>query len=89
MESWLPIIGMMKNINVVSRKFREYMSKGNVKSVIKLLSNNTERGVLPLNKETIALLKVKHPVGKALGEATKLLGPLPTLENIVFDFIED
>ena len=47
------------NINVVSRTFHEYMSKGNVNSAIKLLSNSIEGGVLPLNKETIALLSSK------------------------------
>ena len=66
----------MKNINVVSRKFREYMSKGNVTSAIKLLSNNMEGGVLRSNKETIDILKVKHPIGKAVSEDTKLHGPL-------------
>ena len=58
------------------------MSKGNESSAIKLVSNNMEWGVLPL-------LKVKHPVGKAASEDTKLHGPLPTIENIIFDIIND
>ena len=61
------------------------MSKGNVNSVIKLLSNNMEGGVLPLNKKTIDLLKVKHLVGKAASEDTKLHDSLPAVENIIFD----
>ena len=73
-QSWLPKIGTMKNINMVSRTFREYMSKGNVNSAIKPLSNNMEGGVLPSNKQTIDLLKMKHPVGKAVSEDTKLHG---------------
>ena len=89
LQSRLPKIGTMKNINVVSSKFREYMSKGNVNSGIKLLSNNMEGGVLPLNKETITLLEVKHPVGKAASEDTKLRSPLPTVENIIFDVIDN
>ena len=65
------------------------MNKGNVNSAIKRLSNNMERGVPPLNKETIDLLKVKHPVGKAVSEDAKLPGPLLTVENIIFDVIKD
>ena len=65
------------------------MSKGNVNSAIKILSSNMEEGALPLNKATIALLKVKHHVGKAASEDTELHGPLPTVENIIFDVIDD
>ena len=89
LQSRLLKIGTMKNINVVSRKFREYMSKGNENSAIKLLSNNMERCVLSLNKETIALLKVKHLVGKAATEYIKLHRPLPTVEYIILDVIHD
>ena len=63
------------------------MSKGYVNSVIKRPSNNMEGSVLPLSKESIALLKVKHFLGKAASEDTKLHGPLPTVENIIFDVI--
>ena len=65
------------------------MSKRNESSAIKLVSNNMKGGVLPLNKETTDLIKVKHPVGKAASEDTKLHGPLPTIENIIFDIIND
>ena len=65
------------------------MSKGNVNSAIKLLLNNMEGGVLPLIKETITLLEAKHPVGKAASENTKLHSPLLTVENIIFDVIDD
>ena len=65
------------------------MSKRNESSAIKLVSNNMKGGALPLNKETKDLIKVKHPVGKAASEDTKLHGPLPTIENIIFDIIND
>ena len=48
-----------------------------------------EGGVLPLNKETIDLLKVKHPVGKTASEETKFHGPLTTVKNIIFDVMDD
>ena len=89
LQSQLRKIGMMKNINVVSRKFHEYISNRNVNSAIKLPSNNMKGRALRLNKESIALLKVRYPVGKAAREETKLRGLLPTIKNIIVDFIND
>ena len=37
------------------------MNKGNVNSDIKLLSNNMENGVSPMNDTTLNLLNQKHP----------------------------
>ena len=65
------------------------MSIGLVNSSIKLLSNNMEGSDLPLNKETIDLLKVKVPVWNATSEDTKLHGLSPTVENIIFDVISN
>ena len=53
LQTWLLKIGTMKTINAASRKFREFMSKGNVNSTIKLLPNNMEGGVLSLNKKQL------------------------------------
>ena len=41
-----------------------------------------------MNKQTIVLLKVNHPVGKTVSENSKLHCPLPMVENIIFDAIE-
>ena len=77
----------MKNINVVSKKFQEYIRKANVNSVIKFFSNKMEGDVRPLNKGTIDLLKAKHPLEKAASEETKLHGLLPIIKNMIFDII--
>jgi len=45
----------------LERRFAEHMQKGNVNSAIKLLSNKMQNGILPLNDETLNLLKQKHP----------------------------
>ena len=50
-----------KSIGQLSKKFVEHMNKGNINSAIKLLSNNMENGILPLNDTTLKLLKQKHP----------------------------
>jgi len=89
LQKRLPKAEKKKNINIISRKFREHVSKGNLNSAIKLLSNNMEGGILPLNDETKALLKVKHPVAKKADEDVKLQGPLPTVENVIFDVIDE
>ena len=36
------------------------MQKGNVNGAMKILTNNMQNGVLPLNKETISCLRQKH-----------------------------
>ena len=57
-------------------------------SAIKVLSNNMEEGILPLNKETIELLKLERPERRETNEGTKLQGPQPTVENVIFDIID-
>ena len=45
--------------------------------------------ILSLNKETIELLKFERPEGRETNEGTKLQGPLPATENVIFDIIDD
>ena len=40
------------------------MYKGNVTNVMKPLTDNMQKGILPLNKKTLNQLKQKHPQGK-------------------------
>ena len=60
-QDGLKSLSKPKTIGELSKKFAEQMQKGNVNGAIKLLTNNMQNGILPLNKETIALLKQKHP----------------------------
>ena len=50
-----------RNLNKISKQFADQMHKGNVNSAINLLTNNMESGILPLNNDTLKLLKQKHP----------------------------
>ena len=50
-----------KSIAQLSKKFVEHINKGDINSAIKLPSNNTGIGVLPLNDTTLNLLKQKYP----------------------------
>ena len=45
----------------ISKKFAHEMERGNINKAIKLLSENTFNGVLPLTDETLVKLKMKHP----------------------------
>lgn len=40
-------------IDQISKKFAEKMQRGNVNEALKLLMNNMQHGILPLNEETI------------------------------------
>jgi len=55
LQKRLPKADKKKKMNIISH---EHVSEGNLNYAIKLLSNNTEGGVMPLNHETKALLKV-------------------------------
>ena len=65
------------------------MQKGNVNGAIKLLTNNMQEWVFPLNEETINLLRQKHPKSQNPNENFLLQGPEPTVEPIIFDVIDE
>ena len=50
----------------ISKKFANLMKKGNVSGAVKLLTDNMTGGILPLNDETMILLRSKHPEPKVL-----------------------
>ena len=52
-----------KTIEEISKRFKEQIGKGNVNRAIKLLTNNMQHGILPLNDSTLEQLKQKHPQG--------------------------
>ncbi|XP_057308911.1 uncharacterized protein LOC130647166 [Hydractinia symbiolongicarpus] len=89
LQSRLPKPTERRNIEVVSRKFKDLMQIENVNGAIKLLTNNMAGGILPLNDETFNLLRVKHPPGEQAKEDVILQGPLSTVNPIVYDVIDD
>jgi len=48
----------------ISKRFIEKMSKGNINGAIKLLTDNMQNVILPLDDKILNLLKQKHPDGK-------------------------
>ena len=54
--------GAGKNdVNNISRRFAGMMRVGNVSGAVKLITENADGGVLPLDQETIRILQAKHP----------------------------
>ena len=45
------------NIEKISLKFKNMISKGNVNEALKLLMENMLNGILPLNDKTLKMLK--------------------------------
>ena len=56
------------SIKEISKDFIAKMSKGNVNGAMKLLTNNMENGILPLDSDTIKLLRQKHPEARNADE---------------------
>ena len=52
------------------------MAKGNVNSALKLLTNNMENGILPVNRYALSKLIQKYPKGKTVSQDALLNGPL-------------
>ena len=89
LQSRLPENTGKRDMAAISRKFKELMQKGNINGAIKLVTNNMSGGVLPLNNQTLELLRSKHPVGKEIEEDALVPGEIPTVEPIIFDVIDD
>ena len=67
-QDGLSSITKPKTIGEISKRFAELMQKGNVNGAIKILTNNMESGILPLNEKTLKLLKQKHPISTKASE---------------------
>lgn len=89
LQSRLPQISERQDIETISKRFKNMMQKGNVNGAIKLLTNNMAGGVLPLNDDTIEILREKHPIGGDLNEDNALQGPYVTVNPIIYDVIDD
>ena len=63
------------------------MQKGNVNGALKLLTDNMENGILPLNEETLAALRMKHPNAAPADPEILLPGELPVVHPIRYENI--
>ena len=72
----------------ISKKFTREIHKRNVTNAMKLLTDNMQNEILPLNQKTLHQLKQKHPQGKG-AELDVLLTDTPKQGHpIKFDTID-
>ena len=87
-QNYLPSTVKKHSIAEISKRFLKEMQKGNVNGALKILTNNMKNGVLPLNDETLSLIKQKHPDATA-ADPTILLPDEPVnVHPIRFDMID-
>ena len=73
--------------NDISKQFVKKIANDNVSGAIKLLSRNMENGILPLNEETLSLLKQKHPHGNDVSDSILLPDSPITVHEVRFEAI--
>ena len=76
------------SIHEISKKFVREMRKGNIHNAMKLLTNNTKNGVLPLNKKTLEQLKQKHTQRRHANPEIMLPDKPVEIHPIKFDSID-
>jgi len=83
----LPSFSNPKTIGEISKKFAKRMMKGNVNGALKLLTENMQDGLLPLNDQTLELLRAKHPEPRAAFEEIMLPDEPRHIHPILFESI--
>lgn len=66
----------MLHQGTISSKFKQLLEKGNPNDALRLLTNNITNGILPLSKETLLLLQLKHPEQQDLHNEVLLQDPI-------------
>ena len=77
-----------KTIAEVSKRFLKEMQRGNINGAIKILTNNMENGILPINETTLQLLRQKHPEAKEPPENALLTDKEKPVHPIKFEMID-
>ena len=72
-----------------SRIFAKLMLQGKVSAAIKLLSEDSESGILPADDNTIAELKLKHPDPSNILSHSLLHGPIVQVSSSYFECINE
>ena len=66
------------------------MQKGDISGALRLLTNNINNAIIPLNEDTLLLLEQKHPEGKPVVESGTIInGPLERIHAIAFNEINE
>lgn len=83
-----PIQKTKREINEISQEFGSLMQRGKVNAAIKLIDKNMKGDLLPLNAQTLQLLKQKHPEAKSASPTCVLEGPVEKTNPVIFEEID-
>ena len=76
-------------ISKISFKFKNLMSKGNDTRALKLFTDSMYSGILPLNKDTLELLVIKHPEPREPSSDILMQGPTRPIHPIAYDGMDE
>ena len=83
--------GIWKSVNTgntigeISKRFLKKMRQDNINGAIKLLTNNMQNGVLPVNEKTLELLRQKHPKTSPAIESVLVTDAIEKVHPIKFE----
>ena len=87
-ETFITLNKKRTSIDKTSKKFAKLMHQGNINGAIKLLSDSMNNGILPLNEETLVLLKQKHPKKQTASDLPLLTdNPVEQIHPVRFEEI--
>ena len=76
------------NNESISKRFANYMLKGNVNAALRLLNEDFNTGVMPLTEETMQCLQSKHPTAQLMFHDVLLEDPIRKINQIIFNEID-
>ena len=96
MQSWLKgdLMGLLHEGETIQKNLTQQLMKEDTGKISKkftvffnLLTENMRNGILPLNNETLNLLRLKHPDPKDAHESV-MLSDIPERKNLKFEVID-
>ena len=79
--------GQKNSMAEKAKRLKNLVIEGKINPALRLLDTSATAGVLPINSETCALLKEKHPDAAPMFQEMLLNGPLNNVEPIIFESI--
>ena len=83
------LISSQKSELEISKLFSRFMLQGKVNAALRLLSESSNNGVLPINDENKAKLIEKHPQESLVFKDSLLYGPIEDVRKCYFDELND
>ena len=80
---------MKANTESKAKRFAKFILAGNVKAALRLLDDESSKGVLNLTNSTLQELLQKHPKGEEPDESALLTGDVPFCDPVVFESIDE